>query len=96
MDLKASRCQCGKVSVPPRARCPLCGKHMELAEVGSKGKLLSYTTLEVAPEGFKAPLKVALVELEDGARVFCNFDREQPLGTEVEVVLDGEKFRIKA
>lgn len=96
MDLKASQCQCGKVSVPPRARCPVCGKQMELASVESKGRVISYTTQEVAPEGFQAPLRVALVELDSGARVFCNFDGESPLGSEVEIEPNGDRFRIKA
>jgi uncharacterized OB-fold protein len=96
MFLKASKCHCGKVSVPPRVRCPLCGKPMEPTEVENKGLLLTYTIQHVAPEGYQAPIKVALVELEDGVKVFCNFDAELPIDSEVEVVPDGERLRIKS
>jgi len=34
--------------------------------------VLSYTTLTVAPEGFKPPLHIAVVELPGGARIFCH------------------------
>jgi len=93
--LKASKCHCGKVCVPPEARCPRCSKIMDHSELLNQGKVLSFTTLLVAPEGFTPPLKIALVELEDGTKVFCNFDKEVALDAKVEVLPDGDLFKIK-
>jgi hypothetical protein len=36
------------------------------------GEVVSFTTLHSPPEGFRAPLHLALVELEGGARLFCH------------------------
>ena len=36
------------------------------------GEVVSFTTLHSPPEGFRAPLHIALVELEGGARLFCH------------------------
>jgi hypothetical protein len=36
------------------------------------GEVVSFTTLHSPPEGFRSPLHIALVELEDGARFVCH------------------------
>jgi uncharacterized OB-fold protein len=94
--LKASKCHCGKASMPPKSKCPLCGKLMDSTEIVNRGKVLSFTTLFVAPEGFTPPLKVAMVELEDGPKVFCNFEKEVAIDTKVEIFLEGDRFKIKS
>ena len=75
MRIEASKCPiCEKVIIPPRKTCPYCGDktsemvHMTLEPQGS---VLSYTVLEMPPDGFDAPLILALVELEQGAVVLC-------------------------
>jgi DUF35 OB-fold domain, acyl-CoA-associated/Rubredoxin-like zinc ribbon domain (DUF35_N) len=71
--LAGSRCpRCRRVVVPPAAFCPAHGEAMERASVAPVGEVVSYTTLHSPPEGFRAPLHIALVALEDGARVFCH------------------------
>jgi hypothetical protein len=49
--------------------------------------VLSYTTLMSAPEGFKPPLHIAVVELPGGARVFCHGKetRELKIGRRVAI-----------
>ena len=75
MKILASRCgRCSRTITPPRDVCPYCGKSagkMALQEIEGKGEVLSYTTLQMPPEGFKPPLKMALVELEQGVIVLC-------------------------
>ena len=75
MRIEASKCSlCEKVIVPPRKTCPYCGdKTSEMAHIAleSHGSVLSYTVLEMPPDGFDAPLILALVELEQGAVVLC-------------------------
>ena len=81
--LAASRCPRGRrLVVPPASRCPDHPVRMEAAGVAPLGEVVSFTTLHSPPEGFRAPLHIALVELEGGARLFCH-------GDETEVVTIG-------
>ena len=71
--IPASICpRCERLIVPPAARCPDHGTRMEAATVPNTGEVVSFTTLHSAPEGFRSPLHIALVELEGGARLFCH------------------------
>ena len=45
---------------------------MRRVELAGIGEVVTFTTLHSAPEGFKSPLHMALVELEEGARFFCH------------------------
>ena len=71
--IAASRCpDCDWVVAPPVRICPRHPVEMTPVEVAGYGYVLSYTTLTVAPEGFKPPLHIAVVELPGGARIFCH------------------------
>jgi hypothetical protein len=86
--LAASRCpRCRRVVIPPARLCPDDGAVMEPAPVAGVGEVVSFTTLHSPPEGFRAPLHIALVELEYGARLFCHGDetRGMKIGSSVAV-----------
>jgi uncharacterized OB-fold protein len=84
-ELLASRCTgCGARSYPPRSDCPQClGSEFAWVPVTGKGRLLTYTTVFVAPRHFTPdlssaapfssfvcqPAPVGVVELEGGLRV---------------------------
>jgi len=74
---------------------------MEQMELPNRGIVQSYTTLQMPPEGFKAPLLMALVELKDGALILC-LAREQTgpqveIGDQVEIETDSEgRFSYRA
>jgi len=71
--IAASRCpECGWVVAPPARICPRHPVEMTPVEISGYGLVLSYTTLTVAPAGFKPPLHIAVVELPGGARIFCH------------------------
>jgi len=71
--IAGSRCpDCGWVVAPPARICPRHPVEMTPVELSGYGSVLSYTTLTVAPEGFKPPLHIAVVELPGGARIFCH------------------------
>lgn len=73
IEIAASRCpRCDRLVVPPAASCPDHAVPMTAAAVGNVGEVISFTTLFSAPEGFKSPLHIALVELPGGARLFCH------------------------
>jgi hypothetical protein len=71
--LLGGRCtKCGKVHLPPRPLCDNCySKDFEWTEVPSKGKLVTYTIIHIAPAQFQsmAPYAMGIVELENGLRI---------------------------
>ncbi|OGL02537.1 MAG: hypothetical protein A3D33_10520 [Candidatus Rokubacteria bacterium RIFCSPHIGHO2_02_FULL_73_26] len=72
-SIPASRCPaCGLVTAPPARWCPRHPVEMAPTTVAGAGEILSFTTLHSPPEGFRAPLHIALVELEGGARFVCH------------------------
>lgn len=68
---------------------------MEEIQLPPRGTVQSYTTLQMPSEGFKAPLSMALVELEHGAIILClaRVQTEEPvsIGDRVEIELDTER-----
>lgn len=71
--IKASRCPaCRAVVAPPASYCPHHPVAMEPMSLPGAGEIVSFTTLHSPPTGFKAPLHIALVELEAGARFVCH------------------------
>ena len=72
--LVGSKCEnCGSYFYPSSVICPNCRRKGKVKEhiFTGKGKVYSFTTVRVAPEEFEhyAPYVVAIVELEEGARV---------------------------
>ena len=71
--IDASRCpRCDMVVAPPAPYCPHHPVLMLPATLPGLGEIVSFTTLHVAPEGFRSPLHIAIVELEGGARFVCH------------------------
>ena len=96
MAILCSECEkCGKRIVPPRNICPYCRSDKSTTiELGEEGILLSYTILEMPPEGFQPPVILGLVEL-DGAVVLCLGEQELidtlEIGSGVYVQIDSEE-----
>jgi len=71
--LLGGRCtQCGKVHLPPRPLCDNCySKNFEWTEIQSRGKLLTYTIIHIAPAQFQAmaPYAMGIVLLADGLKL---------------------------
>ena len=71
--LMGVRCaKCGKVTVPPRAICAHC-RNTDLGwiELPSRGRLVTYTVIHVAPPQFEAlaPYAIGIVEFAGGVRL---------------------------
>jgi len=62
--LTAAKCDCGQFMLPPKERCILCMKPTKLCEINDTGNILTFTTLHATPEGFEAPLVLAVIKLE--------------------------------
>ena len=71
--LMAGKCvKCGKIHLPPRPLCDNCySKLFEWMQVNGKGKLVTYTVINVAPAQFQAlaPYAVGIVEFENSLRI---------------------------
>ncbi len=70
--LLTTKCsECGKTEFPPKIVCTSCySDKMEWIELPKRGRIYSFTEMHVVPTGFKPPLTVAVVELENGVRLF--------------------------
>src|SRR5438445_134168 len=64
--------RCDAVVAPPATWCPWHPVPMTPTTVRGVGQVVSFTTLHAAPEGFRSPLHIAIVELEGGARFVCH------------------------
>ncbi len=75
--LKFQRCEdCSRYAFPPVSHCPGClSARLAWTPVSGKGKVLAAVTVDHAPiPEFKAdvPYNVALVDLDEGVRVWTN------------------------
>ena len=72
-DLLAARCtDCGTHLIPPRPACYDCGSRtLEIHDQPHTGEVVSYTAVHRPPSPFAdlAPVTVAVVELDSGARL---------------------------
>ena len=91
--IMAAKCQkCGSKFVPPRPMCTNCfSKELDWVQLETRGKLLTYTIIHVAPEQFQSivPYAYGIVELEDRLRlpgIIRGIDHEKiKVGIELEV-----------
>ncbi|MEM1667052.1 MAG: Zn-ribbon domain-containing OB-fold protein [Thermofilaceae archaeon] len=97
--LIGGRCpSCGNVTYPHRLVCPFCGyEGLEPIELPRRGKVVTFTVIRHPPRGFEGrePYVIAIVELENGARILAQLTDVRPdevrVGMEVEGVF--RKFR---
>jgi uncharacterized OB-fold protein len=71
--LLAGKClKCGKIHLPPRPLCDNCySKEFEWVTVSGKGKLITYTVINIAPQQFQdlTPYSVGIIQLENGLKI---------------------------
>ena len=92
----ATRCKgCDLVFFPPRADCYQClSSNMEWFEVSGPGKLVTYSKLQYAPDGFGDDLPYAIALLDYGdykvfGRITSNLpDDEIKMGMEMKTVVN--------
>ncbi|MEM2888057.1 MAG: Zn-ribbon domain-containing OB-fold protein [Candidatus Bathyarchaeia archaeon] len=96
--LMATKCtNCGKLHLPPKPICSNCySKQIQWIQLETKGQLLTYTVIHIAPEQFQknTPYAFGIVELKNGLRlpgIIKGIDHENlKIGTELEVDFDTE------
>ncbi|MEW5692991.1 MAG: hypothetical protein AB1765_06820 [Candidatus Hydrogenedentota bacterium] len=91
--LKVSKCECGKIDMPDVNKCIDCGKPTAQDNVDGIGNILSYTVVEMPPEGFPAPLYLVMVGLSDNLKLLCRGSKNlTKIGAKVIVMQDEETF----
>lgn len=104
LRIPASKClNCENVIIPRRDLCPYCGpgsSNMTEIDVSNTGQVLTFTSLEMPPEGFEPPVVIALVQLDDGGSILCLGDKDElektVIGSSVSVSQDAnERFHYK-
>ena len=89
-------CSCGCVTFPKKVVCPACIRDdtMEEIPLNRRGRIYSFTVVQIAPPGFVAPYIQAVVDLAEGPRIFSLITGCEPseesleIGMEVELVID--------
>lgn len=80
---------CGAVTCPPNLACQSCGEmNTEVVELTGKGKIVTYTTVYVAPGGREneAPFTIVMVELEEGPWIMGNLIDIDPERISMELI----------
>jgi len=96
-ELRIQRCRtCGRGYFYPRPFCPRPGCHsrdVEWITASGRGRLHSYVIVHRGHPAFPAPYVLAVVELDEGGRMFTNITgldvptpEQLPIDAEVEVV----------
>lgn len=71
--LMAGRCKkCGKIHFPPRQLCDEClSNEFEWTQIPTRGKLLTYTIIHIAPAQFQAtaPYAIGIIGLDNGLKI---------------------------
>ncbi len=94
LQLLGGRCaDCGTISTPPSIHpaCIACGgTKLEPVPLARRGTVHTFVVNQTMPAPFVAPLPIAVVDLEDGARIMLQAvgdGRDIEIGVDVELVL---------
>ena len=85
------KCQdCGTITVPSKMVCRKCASlNMEAVQLTGKGKIQTFTTVNVAAEGREdeCPYIIVLVELEEGPWIMGNLEGTDPAAATMEALI---------
>ena len=87
--------ECGVITVPPKMVCRKCASQdMNIFELSGKGKIQTFTTVYVAPEGRQGecPYIIVLVELDERPWIMGNLIDINP--AEVTMELIGKRVKM--
>ena len=87
--------ECGAVTVPPRIACSKCtSTDLDIIELSGKGKVQTFTTVFVPPEGREAesPYVIVIVELEEGPWIMGNLTGVDPKKMTMDIM--GKKVKM--
>jgi uncharacterized OB-fold protein len=94
LQLLGARCvDCGTISSPPsiHPHCVACGgPKLEPTKLARSGAVHTYVVNHTMPAPFEAPLPIAVIDLDDGARIMLQADDDGSnieIGQRVELIL---------
>jgi uncharacterized OB-fold protein len=80
---------CGAITVPPKIACRQCaGSELDVVELKGSGKIRTFTTINVAPEGREeeVPYTVVMVEIDEGPWLMGNLEGIDPSSVSMELI----------
>ena len=89
---------CGAITIPPKMACRQCASpDMEVVEVKSSGKIITFTTVFVGAEGRESevPYTIVIVELEEGPWIMGNMEGIDPKAASMELIGKKVKMGVK-
>jgi len=87
--------QCGTITVPPKIVCGNCAStDLDIVELSGTGKIQTFTTVFVPPEGREGecPYVIVMVELNEGPWIMGNLTGVDPNKITMEVMGKGVKM----
>jgi hypothetical protein len=81
--------ECSTITCPPKMTCQECtGTDLEQFELKGTGKIVSFTTSHVAPQGreAEAPYTIVLVELDEGPWIMGNLIDIDPRKVDIQIM----------
>jgi hypothetical protein len=100
LHLIGSHCKkCQQNYFPPREICPQCfaqGEEgeMEKIKLSSRGKLYTYSIVQVAPKRFLPPYGLGYVDFPEGVRVLGQLTTMDPVKLKLDMEVQAELGRI--
>jgi uncharacterized OB-fold protein len=91
--LIGSKCSlCGNVTFPKMKVCPRCAKKDTMTEVhpSGRGKLDTFSIVNAALPGFKAPSIQAYIKLAEGPKIWSLITGVEPDGKALKIGMDVE------
>jgi uncharacterized OB-fold protein len=87
--------QCGTITVPPKIVCGNCASvDLDIVELSGEGKIQTFTTVFVPPEGRESecPYVIVLVELDEGPWIMGNLTGIDPNKVTMDIM--GKKVKM--
>ncbi len=81
--------KCGAITVPPKIICGSCiSADIDIVELSGKGKIQTFTTVFVPPEGreAEAPYIIVMVELDEGPWLMGNLAGVDPAKVTMDII----------
>lgn len=80
---------CGNTTVPPKMTCQECGgTDLDIVELGKRGKIVTFSVVNVAPEGRQneVPYIIVLVKLDEGPWIMGNLIDIDPARASMDLI----------
>jgi len=81
--------ECGAITVPPKIACRRCASpDMDIVELKGTGEIQTFTTVNVAAEGYESevPYTIVMVELDEGPWMMGNLVGIDPSKVTMELI----------